>query len=199
MRSTRRSTGVRPRTLSRGGCARPQGFRFAVKAHRALTHSRRIARGDNLAFLGDFIRSLEPFGDRLGAILFQFPPHAQRDDAALTGLLGALPAGANYAFEFRHPSWRTDSVDALVASTGSVVVSDADGEVPKKLPPGRIAYVRLRAQRYEPRAREAWRNLLESEAQSRDVYAFAKHEGAPPADPFCGLGLALWLSGRSQT
>ena len=66
-------------------------------------------------------------------------------------------------------------------------------DLPDRLPAGRIAYVRLRAQRYEPEAREGWLALLREEAENRDVYAFAKHKDVSAGDPFTGVGFAQWL------
>ena len=72
-------------------------------------------------------------------------------------------------------------------------VSDRDGAVLERLPPGPLAYVRLRGDAYSPQARDAWLALLRREAEDRPVYAFAKHEGVPAGDPFAGVGLAQWL------
>ena len=81
----------------------------------------------------------------------------------------------------------------MAAHGGTVCVSDRDGEVIARLPPGPLAYVRLRGQSYSPEARDGWRDLLRREAAERPVYAFAKHEGVPAGDPFAGVGLAEWL------
>jgi len=74
-------------------------------------------------------------------------------------------------------------------------VGETTGAVLPRLPEGRLAYVRMRAEHYEPEARDAWRDLLEHEAADRPVYAFTKHEGVPAGDPFAGVGLAEWLVG----
>ncbi|MDQ3646095.1 MAG: hypothetical protein M3345_04070, partial [Actinomycetota bacterium] len=85
-------------------------------------------------------------------------------------------------------------VTTLLAEKGATLcVSGTDPQPPESLPPGRIAYVRLRADHYSARRRDLWRDLLERESESRDVYAFAKHEGTPAGDPFAGVGLAQWL------
>ena len=58
----------------------------------------------------------------------------------------------------------------------------------------RIAYIRLRGDRYDDAAREGWRALLERDAAERPVLCFAKHEGIPAGDPHAGIGLAEWLA-----
>ncbi|MDQ3940611.1 MAG: DUF72 domain-containing protein [Actinomycetota bacterium] len=182
-------------TFERWLSSTPPAFRFAVKAHRRLTHSRQMAPDrQQHDFLDVFLRSLSTLGERLGAVLFQFPPRRERDDDQLESLLRVLPRGPSYAFEFRHDSWIDGVVrDRLVQAGATVCISDSTGTVPEALPPGPIAYVRLRAERYTDETREAWARLLQTEAKERDVYAFTKHEGAPPNDPYTGVGLARWL------
>lgn len=182
-------------TFTRWISSTPESFRFAAKAHRRLTHSRRLAPdAEGRGFLDTFLRSVEVLGPRLGAILFQFPPRREHDDEQLEALLSALPAGTPYAFEFRHDSWaRPEVTGRIVQAGGTICISESAGNVPISLPPGPIAYVRLRAERYTDDAREGWARLLQQEAKERNVFAFTKHEGSPTDDPNAGIGLARWL------
>jgi uncharacterized protein YecE (DUF72 family) len=177
----------------------PEGFRFAVKAHRGVTHGAVFppdATDDGL--LARFLRSLGALGTRLGTVLVQLPPHRARDDAALERLLAALPRDPACALEFRHESWdRPEVAERIAAAGGTVCLADRDAQAPERLPPGPLAYVRLRADRYDDQAREAWRDLLVREASGRDVYVFARHEGVPAGDPHVGVGLAEWLVGAT--
>jgi uncharacterized protein YecE (DUF72 family) len=169
----------------------PGGFRFAVKAHRGLGG----ASSDELR--ARFLASIAPLGPRLGAILLQVDHRRRRDEALLERLLRVPPPGAPFAFEARHPTWEDPALDeALAAAGGTRCLTEERGEVPEALPPGPIAYVRLRADRYDDDAREAWWALLAREGARRPVLAFAKHEGAPPDDPHVGVGLAAWLANR---
>ncbi|MGH2699672.1 MAG: DUF72 domain-containing protein [Actinomycetota bacterium] len=184
-----------PDTFERWSSAAPESFRFTTKAHRRLTHSRSIALDDDRRpFFDAWVASVQGLGPRLGAILFQLPPYRSRDDAAIESLLTALPDGMHAAFEFRHESWNTDEIAKRIGDGGGTVcISNTTGEVPESLPPGPLAYVRLRTERYSPEARAGWLELLKREARERDVYAFAKHEGIPTDDEFGGVGLARWL------
>jgi uncharacterized protein YecE (DUF72 family) len=169
-------------------------FRFTTKAHRFITHARSIEMDDYRAsFIADFVASTKPLGKRLGAIFFQFAAHQERNDGALSDLLAALPEDMPCAFEFLNESWRVPDVAETVGRRGTICLTDWDGPPPDRLPPGQIAYVRLRSQTYSPGQRESWLRLLEREAESRDVYAFAKHEGTAPTDAAGGVGLAVWL------
>jgi uncharacterized protein YecE (DUF72 family) len=182
-------------TVARWADQTPAAFRFAAKAHRRLTHARALPPhegGDE--FLERFLASLTGLGDRLGAVLLQFPPTRARDDGALADLLSCLPRGLPVALEFRHDSWSAPAIEErVVASGGTLCVSETAGRVLPRLPAGPLAYVRLRSDAYDEAARRRWRDLLEREASDRPVYAFAKHEGVPPGDPHAGVGLAEWL------
>jgi uncharacterized protein YecE (DUF72 family) len=184
--------------VARWAAETPEGFRFACKAHRALTHGRQLpSRPGEEELLEKFVESLVPLGDRLGAVLVQLPPHRKRDDAALGGLLACL-SGVPVALEFRDASWDDPLVAARVAAAGGTVcLAEWDGAVPARLPDGPLAYVRLRADAYSDAAREGWRELLDREAAARPVFVFAKHEGVPAGNPHAGVGLAQWLVGAA--
>ena len=170
-------------------------FRFVIKAHRRITHGAALmADESDTAFVERFCESLRLLGPKLGALLLQFPPSRRRDDDGLRRLLAALPPGLAAACEFRHASWDDPSVaDLLAEACAGRCLADTDGVVPASLPAGPIGYVRLRSNHYDEDARLAWSQLLQQEGVTRDVYAFAKHEGVPPGDPHAGIGLAEWL------
>ncbi len=185
-------------TFARWAENTPEDFRFSTKAHRKLTHSKSIApeTGEG-SFLDVFLKSVGKLGDRLGVVLFQFPPHRKRNDDDLAALMDALPMSLDVAFEFRNETWEDPEVTDAIADRGwTICVSNTDGEVPPSLPPGDLAYVRLRTERYTAAQRDGWTRLLQREAEDRPVYVFTKHEGIPAGDPFGGVGLAQWLVGQ---
>jgi len=188
-----------PSTFKKWAAAAPTSFRFAVKAHRVITHSRMFAPDENRrAFIGDFFKSVAMLGDLSGPVLLQFPAQRERDDAAFDGLLSALPDGLPYAFEFLSPTWDDDVVtEKLVEHGATRCLTDRSGDVPDWLPPGPIAYVRMRNQHYTDEQMAGWRALLASESSTRDVYVFTKHEGIAPEDSHGGIGLARWLIERA--
>jgi uncharacterized protein YecE (DUF72 family) len=191
------------RLQSRAAVARwaaqvPPGFRFTAKAHRRLTEGAHLPPdGGGDVFFVRFLASLEPLGPRLGAILLQLPETRARDDRALAGLMACLPPALPFAVEFRDGSWDHPEVaEAVAAAGGTVCLTDTSGTPPAALPPGRIAYVRLRAERYSRATRAAWLDLLRAEAERRTVYAFARHEDLPAGDPLAGVGMAAWMAAR---
>jgi uncharacterized protein YecE (DUF72 family) len=189
-----------PQSVARWAAAVPESFNFAVKAHRRLTHRKRFALGSTgHQFLNQFLESIAPLEEKLACVLFQFPDYVERDDVAMSELVEALPAGLRFALEFRNDSWFEPEVIGWVAEHGGTICfSEAAGAVPKELPPGPFAYVRLRGQQYSEEVRGSWLELLRAEARSRDVFAFAKHKDVPANDPFTGVAMAEWMAARSD-
>lgn len=186
-------------TIQRWRDSVPDGFRFSTKAHQGLTHTKQLApTEDKRSFFDDFISNVKGLGPKLGVILWQYPPYRKRDDADLAALLDALRSGPAFALEFRHESWdAADIREAVADAGGTVCISETKGQVPDEMPPGPLAYVRLRAERYAAEARDRWLDLLTKTAVDRDVYAFTKHEGIPAGDPYGGIGLAVWLKDKA--
>lgn len=89
----------------------PEGFCFAVKASRYLTHVRRLREvPDGIARLAERLEPMAAAG-RLGPILWQLPANFPRDGERLRGWLSALEAWpVRHTIEFRHPSWFTAPV-----------------------------------------------------------------------------------------
>lgn len=82
----------------------PEHFVFCPKTPRDITHESRIDSG--IDRMHEFIEAVTHFGERLGAILLQFPPDfttAKMEDLAV--FLAALPRNRQFAVEFRHKSW----------------------------------------------------------------------------------------------
>jgi uncharacterized protein YecE (DUF72 family) len=183
-------------TLDKWSSTTPEAFRFSLKAHRGLSYAKTLAPDERrTTFLREFVDGVSRLGPKLGAILFQAHPRRKRADEDLQGLLDALPDHAPpFAFDLGDDSWDSDEVRTLIGEEGNTVcLSERDGKVPETLPPGPIAYVRMRAPDYSPAARRGWLELLQHEAQSRDVFVFSKHEGTAADDPAGGVGLSVWL------
>ncbi|MCB0882357.1 MAG: DUF72 domain-containing protein [Thermoleophilia bacterium] len=167
------------------------GFRFVCKVHRGVTH-REGAVPVGLA--ERFAASLAPLGDALAGVLVQFPEERARDDALATRVMELLAPVGPVVMEFRHPSWDEPAVrEAVAAAGGTTCLTHTEGPPPGRLPPGPLAYVRLRADAYPEPERSRWRDLLRREAATRPVVAIARHRDLPPDDPHSGLGLARWM------
>jgi uncharacterized protein YecE (DUF72 family) len=101
----------------------PDGFLFAIKASRYLTHIKRLSDLDS--GLDRFYERIEPLlrSPKMGPILWQLPPTFKRDDDRLARALERLGrTGERHCFEFRHPSWFADEVYALLRAHGVALV-----------------------------------------------------------------------------
>ena len=103
----------------------PDGFAMSVKAHRGLTHYRRLASPE--PWIERFERCWQLLDDHRGVLLVQLHPEHRRDDARLDSFLGSVPAFIRVAVELRHPSWNDPAVYAVLAShrAAYVVMSGA--------------------------------------------------------------------------
>jgi len=93
----------------------PNGFVFAVKGSRFLTHMKRLK--DTGPGLRKYFTRLVPLADRAGPILWQLPANFQPSDDNLERLsrfLKKLPTHYQHAVEFRHPSWMNESTFRLL-------------------------------------------------------------------------------------
>ena len=99
----------------------PPAFKFAIKVSRYMSHIKRLTMVE--AGLKRFYEPLEPLtqSEKLGPLLWQFPPNFHCDLERLSGALKALPRG-RHAFEFRHESWFTDEVYGLLREHGVALV-----------------------------------------------------------------------------
>jgi uncharacterized protein YecE (DUF72 family) len=161
----------------------PDGFLFAVKASRYLTHMRRLR--DIGTGLGRFWERLEPLREagKLGPVLWQLPESFHRDDETLAAALGSLPA-AEHCFEFRHPSWFDADVYALLEEHGVSLAlgDDARRPLPQPSPVGPLAYLRLHYGRrgrdgnYSHRELEIWRRRIAAWRSRRRVFVYFNND-----------------------
>jgi uncharacterized protein YecE (DUF72 family) len=153
----------------------PDSFRFAIKAPRRITHVKRLKGCETeLEFL---FAALESLGPCLGSILFQLPPYAKVDAAALASFVALLPAGCRAAFEFRNESWLEREVFALLESRNLALVhSEGDRALEQELRwTADWAYLRLRRVVYTQGDLESWLARLRT-ARLTEAQVFFKHE-----------------------
>jgi uncharacterized protein YecE (DUF72 family) len=172
-----------PTQVAQWRAATPRGFRFGLKAHRVITHHRRLRDvGDAVRTFADRIAGLK---DRRGPILFQLPPTLRCDIALLGDFLAALPL-RDCAVEFRHASWHDDRVYALLAKHGTALaIMESDDDEPVMEFVGPLVYLRLHRSVYPSAALTRWaRRIREQIARGKDVYAYFTHEEGAPAPTY---------------
>jgi uncharacterized protein YecE (DUF72 family) len=179
--------------------ALPDRFAVAAKVPRAITHEARLQGEPAAGMLRAFARALEPFGDRLLAVVLQLPPSLDAGEGRdrLARLLGDRPDALPVVVEVRHRSWDRPWLQPLLAAAGAgLVAAERPGEpLWPAVPPGGVRYLRLLGDRrgtpvigrpVRDRAAELdrWAALLPTGAgdgpSARPVAAFANNrfEGA---------------------
>jgi uncharacterized protein YecE (DUF72 family) len=91
----------------------PEGFFFAIKASRFITHMKKLKNPEKS--LAPFLEGVEILGEKPGPILLQLPPRWGFQTARLEAFLRALPAHHRFAFEFRDPGWLNPAAYELLA------------------------------------------------------------------------------------
>lgn len=108
----------RPATYEKWAAQVSEGFVFAVKASRFITHIKRLV--DVEEAWCTFLQNALSLGPHLGPVLFQFPPSLRCDQTKLAAFLkvAQLPVPKDHplrlVFEFRHASWFTDKIYRLL-------------------------------------------------------------------------------------
>ena len=126
----------RPRTYARWAESVPAGFRFAVKAPRALTHEARLR--DAAPLLRAFLAEIAGLGPALGPLLVQLPPSLKFELALAQSFfadLRGLFAGEVVA-EPRHPTWFGADAETLLAAHEVGRVAADPAPVPEAASPG---------------------------------------------------------------
>jgi uncharacterized protein YecE (DUF72 family) len=122
----------------------PEGFVFAVKASRYITHIRRLR--DTAEPLALFLDRASLLGSKLGPILCQLPPTLEADAGVLSRFLGDLPADRRWVIEFRHPSWHRPEIYQALGARQVALCIPVGGRVrPDLVTTAPFAYVRMHA------------------------------------------------------
>lgn len=110
------------------------GFVYAVKISRYVTHIKRLVLDDEVKPVITYIlQNTKELREHLGAILIQFPPSFRKNNERLENFLvfftdemNKLGYKSDLAIEFRHESWFNDeSYDLLRKYNAAFVISDS--------------------------------------------------------------------------
>jgi len=170
----------------------PEGFLFAVKANRFLTHIKRLRDVEDS--LQRFLEGALRLGPHLGPVLYQLPPSFHRtaeNEERLARFLALLPRHLRHAVEFRHRSWLVDETCRLLARHGvALCCFDAPRLRTPLVATAPFAYLRfhgseaLYASNYSDEELREWAVRLSRLGEgleavyvyfNNDAYAFAVH------------------------
>ncbi len=105
----------KPQQWAKWAAATPAGFRFAVKAPKAATHTAKLVGCGGV--LAEFFAQIAGLGEKLGPVLFQLPPKLEFDEGVAGEFFTTvreLHAGLAVC-EPRHGSWFTPQASRLLA------------------------------------------------------------------------------------
>ena len=137
-----------PASFRKWAAAVPDGFIFSVKGPRLVTQQKVLA--ETGAFISRFFDSgVLELGDKLGPVLWQFPPFKRFDQADFGKFLEHLPRELdgrklNHVVEARHDSFRDAAFIKLLRSFGVTAAFAESEDYPAIADPtGDVVYARL--------------------------------------------------------
>jgi uncharacterized protein YecE (DUF72 family) len=153
-------------------------FLFSVKANRFISHMKKLK--DPEEPLHRLLTSVRGLGRKLGPILFQLPPGWGLNEERFNIFLQHLPRKKRFAFEFRHPSWYSDSVvKAMQGANVAFCIYDLAGHQSPMYVTANFVYIRLHGpgQKYQgsysASALAEWNDRIVVWArQGKDVYIY---------------------------
>jgi uncharacterized protein YecE (DUF72 family) len=160
----------------------PDGFVFAVKASRYLTHMKKLK--DPSEPLERLLHNANGLGTDFGPVLFQFPRQWSVDLVRLREFMQALHTHPphRYAFEFRHQSWLTAEVYACLREFNAALCLPIGWGIPLDVQlTADWTYVRFhggqRSHFFEDDELEPWaRRLREWREQGVDSYSYFNND-----------------------
>ena len=162
----------------------PPDFALTVKAHRGLTHYRRLRNPE--PWIGRIESAWHQLGSRPKVLLVQLHPEQQRDDSRLDYFLSLL-TGVRVAMEVRHPSWNAPAVyDILERHAAAYVVTRGAGLPCVLQATTDFVYVRMHgpdpdslyAGSYSSDDLQWWSDRIDEWVrQDRDVFVYFNNDG----------------------
>lgn len=169
-------------TFERWADSVPDGFRFAAKLPRTITHEARLVDCD--AALAGFLEGVRGLRDRLGPLLVQLPPSLGFDEAVAKPFFAGFRAlhPGPIACEPRHPTWFGLDAEALLKAFTVARVAADPPPIPAAAFPG--GWPGLRYHRLHGAPRIYWSAYTPG---TLDTLADTLCAGAADAETWCIL------------
>lgn len=165
----------------------PPSFLFALKGSRLISHLKRLANVEEE--VSRLFHHAEALREKLGVVLWQFPPSWQLDTARLASfcaLLASQPVtgAVRHAFEFRHRSWFAPEVYRLLERHNfALCVADAPRWPCCEQATADFVYLRFHGSQklysscYTSAELAAWAEKIATwRSQDRDVFAYFNND-----------------------
>lgn len=193
----------KPETFKKWSDETPPGFKFALKANRYLTHSKKLIDPEPSVLIEK--THAEPLNEKLTAVLWQLPGFLKKNSDRLNTFTHALRQWpeVRHAIELRHPSWFDDDTAACLAEAKiAVCQSDAESWPLWDRITSDLVYIRLHghtktyASRYSQSELAYWADKISDWLeQGRDVHVYFDND-AECAAPFNALTLQALVNER---
>jgi len=160
----------------------PEGFIYAVKASRYITHLKHLR--DCAEPLERFLGRARRLRDHLGPILYQLPPHWGANPGRLEEFATLLPQDLIHVFEFRNRRWFIEPVREILEryGLGFCIFSLPGVECPLWVT-GKTVYIRFHGSgwayggRYSREELSPWaERIRDFLAQGYDVYVYFNND-----------------------
>jgi uncharacterized protein YecE (DUF72 family) len=120
----------------------PEGFLYAVKASRYITHIQKLKNTTDS--LKNFFDGIDLLKRKLGPVLYQLPPNLHLDLERLEAFIKLLPKRKTAVFEFRHESWYCEQTYKLLTQFGAgFCIHDMPGKESPQIVTSDIIYIRF--------------------------------------------------------
>ncbi len=153
------------------------GFIFAFKAPRQITHIQKLGKGSSEA-ADRLSKTLDLLGPKRGPILFQLPPYSEQNLNQLEEFLSKTSNIENRVFEFRHESWlQNPTYQLLEKHLAGFCIAETEDMEPVFQVTGGLAYFRLRKETYDSKTVDKWaEKIQETVKSSRETYVYLRHD-----------------------
>lgn len=159
----------------------PEGFIFALKASRYLTHMKKLR--DPEEPLERLLSRTEALGEKHGPILYQLPPGWHVNLQRLADFLSLLPKNLRHVFEFRDASWQIEPVYGLLRKYGVGYCIMISPDLPWHiLATADFTYIRMHNGGYETEGRYTddslrwWADHIPELLKNGDVYVYFNND-----------------------
>ena len=121
----------------------PDKFHFSIKANRFITHIKKLSGTQDSMIR--FYTAISPLKEKIGAILFQFPPSLRFEPETVRQFLSQIDDRFHTTIEVRNPSFFTkDFYNLLKKYRCALCWSDTGGRYPyKEIITADFLYIRL--------------------------------------------------------
>jgi len=157
----------------------PKDFKFTFKANRQITHIKKLKNVKTL--INRFYKLTDLMKEKLGCILWQFPPSLRLDLKKLQKFCKDLNTKYNNIIEFRHNSWYCQDVYKLLNKNniGYCIVSAP--QFPEDVHvTSNIAYIRFHGKQwyrydYSQKELKQWAKIVKN-LKTKDVYVYFNND-----------------------